>query len=182
MPTGDRTCPGRFCYYGFAPGFLRIKNPRKGAALPGISGAGDRDRTGTLFRARDFKSLVSACSTTPARPRVSYHKTRKPSSILRGAAGFFTAVHISCPVSPSPMPSGGRIRRYPAQKKGRPPFTAARHTAGSRQAFSRTDKCAPCEALPIEKRERLRRLRIQTAKKGAADTAPFFRKLSRTDR
>ena len=29
-------------------------------------GAGDRDRTGTLFTARDFKSLVSACSTTPA--------------------------------------------------------------------------------------------------------------------
>ncbi len=29
-------------------------------------GAADRDRTGTLFRARDFKSLVSACSTTAA--------------------------------------------------------------------------------------------------------------------
>ena len=29
-------------------------------------GAADRDRTGTLFTARDFKSLVSACSTTAA--------------------------------------------------------------------------------------------------------------------
>ena len=37
--------------------------PQKGS---GFFGAGDRDRTGTLFRARDFKSLVSACSTTPA--------------------------------------------------------------------------------------------------------------------
>ena len=31
-----------------------------------LFGAGDRDRTGTRFTARDFKSLVSACSTTPA--------------------------------------------------------------------------------------------------------------------
>ena len=31
-----------------------------------LFGAGDRDRTGTLFTARDFKSLVSAYSTTPA--------------------------------------------------------------------------------------------------------------------
>ena len=31
-----------------------------------IFGAGDRGRTGTLFTARDFKSLVSAYSTTPA--------------------------------------------------------------------------------------------------------------------
>ena len=30
------------------------------------SGAADRGRTGTLFRARDFKSLVSAYSTTAA--------------------------------------------------------------------------------------------------------------------
>ena len=29
-------------------------------------GAGDRARTGTLFPARDFKSLASANSTTPA--------------------------------------------------------------------------------------------------------------------
>ena len=32
-------------------------------------GAGDRDRTGTDFTPRDFKSLVSACSTTPAANR-----------------------------------------------------------------------------------------------------------------
>ena len=31
-----------------------------------FSGAADRGRTGTLFRARDFKSLVSAYSTTAA--------------------------------------------------------------------------------------------------------------------
>ena len=30
-------------------------------------GAGDRDRTGTDFTPRDFKSLVSAYSTTPAK-------------------------------------------------------------------------------------------------------------------
>ena len=32
----------------------------------GFIGAGDRTRTGTLFTARDFKSLVSTYSTTPA--------------------------------------------------------------------------------------------------------------------
>ena len=42
---------------------LPERAPPNGGAL---SGAGDRDRTGTLFTARDFKSLVSACSTTPA--------------------------------------------------------------------------------------------------------------------
>ena len=31
-----------------------------------VYGAADRDRTGTLFPARDFKSLVSAYSTTAA--------------------------------------------------------------------------------------------------------------------
>ena len=31
-----------------------------------VSGAADRGRTGTLFTARDFKSLVSAYSTTAA--------------------------------------------------------------------------------------------------------------------
>ncbi len=41
-------------------------------------GAGDRDRTGTLFTARDFKSLVSACSTTPA-----FLRRRSPQSYPR---------------------------------------------------------------------------------------------------
>jgi hypothetical protein len=36
-----------------------------------ISGAGDQDRTGTrLMGARDFKSLASANSATPARGRI----------------------------------------------------------------------------------------------------------------
>ena len=37
---------------------------------PAIYGAGDRDRTGTGFLPRDFKSLASANSATPARVRV----------------------------------------------------------------------------------------------------------------
>ena len=36
-------------------------------------GAGDRTRTGTLFGARDFKSLVSTYSTTPAIVKLFYH-------------------------------------------------------------------------------------------------------------
>ena len=50
---------------GFDP-FPRTKHKREAFGLPFIFGAGDRDRTGTLFTARDFKSLVSAYSTTPA--------------------------------------------------------------------------------------------------------------------
>ncbi len=46
-------------YIGFAIGSVTH-------CLQMPSGAADRDRTGTLFRARDFKSLVSACSTTAA--------------------------------------------------------------------------------------------------------------------
>ena len=39
----------------------------------GGNGAGDRDRTGTDFTPRDFKSLVSACSTTPAYGSILSH-------------------------------------------------------------------------------------------------------------
>ena len=45
-------------------------------------GAGDRDRTGTLFTARDFKSLVSACSTTPTSFISFYHLFIHPSRRL----------------------------------------------------------------------------------------------------
>ena len=45
--------------------YLTINNPQPRWGC-GLFGAADRDRTGTLFRARDFKSLVSACSTTAA--------------------------------------------------------------------------------------------------------------------
>ena len=51
---------------------------RRGQSLSLFFGAGDRDRTGTLFTARDFKSLVSACSTTPAWQSF-YHKNAPPS-------------------------------------------------------------------------------------------------------
>jgi hypothetical protein len=40
-----------------------------------ISGAGDRDRTGTQFPARDFKSLASANSATPAGK--TFHKNQR---------------------------------------------------------------------------------------------------------
>ena len=47
-------------------------------------GAADRGRTGTLFRARDFKSLVSAYSTTAAylhsETKIFYHFEPLPSS------------------------------------------------------------------------------------------------------
>ena len=62
--------------YGFDPGhfgIIRKERPRWGLSF---LGAGDRDRTGTLFRARDFKSLVSACSTTPA--SIAYPNTFLP--------------------------------------------------------------------------------------------------------
>ena len=62
--------------YGFDPGHFGItrkERPRWGLSF---LGAGDRDRTGTLFRARDFKSLVSACSTTPA--SIAYPNTFLP--------------------------------------------------------------------------------------------------------
>ena len=41
---------------------IHKKHPHRGAFF----GAADRDRTGTDFTPRDFKSLVSACSTTAA--------------------------------------------------------------------------------------------------------------------
>ena len=41
----------------------KSRMPRWGILL---FGAADRDRTGTDFTPRDFKSLVSACSTTAA--------------------------------------------------------------------------------------------------------------------
>ncbi len=51
-------------------GWVRSRhgNKKRDTPVGGIPflGAGDRDRTGTLFTARDFKSLVSAYSTTPA--------------------------------------------------------------------------------------------------------------------
>ena len=47
--------------------FVRKKHP-EGCFF---RGAADRDRTGTLFRARDFKSLVSAYSTTAAYARAA---------------------------------------------------------------------------------------------------------------
>ena len=49
-----------------------------------LFGAADRGRTGTLFRARDFKSLVSAYSTTAAylhsETKIFYHFEPLPSS------------------------------------------------------------------------------------------------------
>ena len=53
---------------GFDPASQPTAKER-GISLSLLLGAGDRDRTGTLFTARDFKSLVSACSTTPAANR-----------------------------------------------------------------------------------------------------------------
>ena len=55
----------RWLIWIFDPGTLR-KNPDTPPRGIGIFGAADRGRTGTLFRARDFKSLVSAYSTTAA--------------------------------------------------------------------------------------------------------------------
>ena len=52
---------------GISPPVRSLPIPKKEEAkASSFFGAGDRDRTGTLFTARDFKSLVSACSTTPA--------------------------------------------------------------------------------------------------------------------
>ena len=68
--------PRTVALYGFDPGhfgIIRKERPRWGLSF---LGAGDRDRTGTLFRARDFKSLVSACSTTPA--SIAYPNTFLP--------------------------------------------------------------------------------------------------------
>ena len=42
----------------------KVKIPN--AVAFGIFGAADRDRTGTVFLPRDFKSLASACSATAA--------------------------------------------------------------------------------------------------------------------
>ena len=54
-------------------------------------GAGNRNRTGTLFRARDFKSLVSTYSTMPA--QLGYRNTifrfRQDESPPMAGFGFF---------------------------------------------------------------------------------------------
>ena len=56
---------------GLEPHDLRVMSPTSYQLLyPAIywiwCGAGDRGRTGTVFPPRDFKSLASACSATPA--------------------------------------------------------------------------------------------------------------------
>ena len=56
---------------GLEPHDLRVMSPTSYQLLyPAIyenwHGAGDRDRTGTVLPPRDFKSLASACSATPA--------------------------------------------------------------------------------------------------------------------
>ena len=56
---------------GLEPHDLRVMSPTSYQLLyPAIYGiwlgAGDRDRTGTVVPPRDFKSLASACSATPA--------------------------------------------------------------------------------------------------------------------
>ena len=68
--TGGSRCPPDICIWmGSIPlSPYQKKHPRRGAFF----GAGDRDRTGTDFTPRDFKSLVSACSTTPAWGSDSY--------------------------------------------------------------------------------------------------------------
>ena len=45
---------------------LYTNKKREAACLPFLIGAGNRTRTGTLFTARDFKSLVSTDFTMPA--------------------------------------------------------------------------------------------------------------------
>ena len=62
---GQQHAPGVLHSDGFDPGINKKEMGESRCFLPFL-GAADRDRTGTLFRARDFKSLVSACSTTPA--------------------------------------------------------------------------------------------------------------------
>ena len=61
-------CGGRTRTYG-----LRVMSPTSCQLLhaaifnlPSLDGAGDRARTGTVSLPRDFKSLVSTNSTTPA--------------------------------------------------------------------------------------------------------------------
>ena len=61
----EQQSPGLLHLIGSIPVYHRDQIKREAEASLFI-GAGDRDRTGTLFTARDFKSLVSANSTTAA--------------------------------------------------------------------------------------------------------------------
>ena len=53
-------------YHPFRKERISLKNDKFLSKLVVFHGAADRGRTGSLFRARDFKSLVSAYSTTAA--------------------------------------------------------------------------------------------------------------------
>ena len=59
---------------GISPPVLTQRHQKRGGLSLLFFGAADRDRTGTDFTPRDFKSLVSACSTTAAwLQQVWYH-------------------------------------------------------------------------------------------------------------
>ena len=58
-------CP-RHIAFGLFESVLDINQKREAFSLPFLIGAGNRTRTGTLLRARDFKSLVSTDFTMPA--------------------------------------------------------------------------------------------------------------------
>ena len=66
-------------HFHFNRSILRSAAPEKASPFGlAFSGAADRDRTGTDFTPRDFKSLVSACSTTAAWMTDSYGITFFP--------------------------------------------------------------------------------------------------------
>ena len=64
--AGSSSPPDCCIFMGSIPASFYIIKQRHPFGWRCLIGAGNRDRTGTLFTARDFKSLVSACSTIPA--------------------------------------------------------------------------------------------------------------------
>ena len=98
---------------------VRVGSTKKERAKsPLFSGAGDRTRTGTSVTSRDFKSLVSTYSTTPAYCLQSI-LTYFPLSVKRGKGKF-------CMLSPSFLPVFGGVfsdrRRNTFRRRPPAPF------------------------------------------------------------
>ena len=142
--------------YGF-DSRLQRKNPapRMGS---GFFGAGNRNRTGTDFTPRDFKSLVSTYSTMPAdinlfilrtaiwsavsccvaRRMSSAFKSLRPSSTAATrSARFF---RLGCPVLSLPI---NRLRRSPTPALAYAPLFLPSPAARSNAAATGSARIAP---------------------------------------
>ena len=66
LPAASRPSCHRQLGFKLFDSVRHKKKSRYSIGVPAFLGAGNRNRTGTLFTARDFKSLVSTYSTIPA--------------------------------------------------------------------------------------------------------------------